>query len=112
MILLAAPAMIYIFLLSTKRLYGSLGHKVNFDQFVLTIESVKLSIYLVFSFFILHQSMMIYVQILQTSIQFFICLSFIMKVFNIAGLKRLQNVTVGAFATAFSGVVFACVIMT
>ena len=63
-ILLGSPIMIYIFLLSTKRLYQSLGHKVNFDQFVLIIESLKLLIYILFSFLILHQSMMIYVQIL------------------------------------------------
>ena len=99
-------------MVSCRRLYSSLGQKLNFDQFVLIIESVKLMIYLIFSFLVFHQSLMIYVQILQTSIQFLICLSFLRKVFNIAGLKSVEKFVVGSFATAFTGTMVVCIFMT
>jgi hypothetical protein len=110
--MLVSPAMMYVFLLSAKRLYESLGQKLNFDQFVLMVESLKLLIYLIFSFCVFHQSMMIYVQILQTSIQFCICLSFITKVFNISGHRRLEKFIIGMFAAAFVCVILCCIVMT
>ena len=53
--------MIYVFIKSARRLHESSGQKFNFDQIVLWMESFKLIIYIVFSFVVLHQSMMIYV---------------------------------------------------
>ena len=72
--------MIVAFFISSRRLYISAGRKFTFDQFVLTVESLKLILYLVEVFLYQHQEMLVMVSLSQSLIQFFIAVSFLNRV--------------------------------
>jgi len=55
--------MIFLFITSQRRLYNSAGKKFTFDQFILLIESVKLTLYLLEVFLFQHQEMLVMVSL-------------------------------------------------
>lgn len=111
-IILGCSLMIVAFQIGASRLRTSANHKLNFDQFVLHLESVKLVLYLISSFILLHLRMLIYIQILQTTIQFAICISFIMQVLGIAKKDSLRKSAAGAAIFIFSCCIIGCIITT
>ena len=90
--LVATSILIFKILLSTRRLYLSSGKKFSFDQFVLLIESLKLMALLVCVIFFSHQAMFKLVAIIQSLIQFLICIFFVKKVVGISKLRQYQRV--------------------
>ena len=77
--------MIVFFLVCAHRLYRSANRKISFDAFVLVIEAMKLILYIFATFIYVHQSMMVSVEVMQSSIQFLIAWSFTNKMLEISG---------------------------
>lgn len=104
--------MIIAFQVGASRLRTSANGKFNFDQFVLHLETVKLGLYIISSFILLHLRMLIYIQMLQTSIQFAICISFLLQVLGIAKKDKIKKVVAIASIVVFSGLIIGCIIST
>lgn len=94
--------MIVSFGVAAKRLYLS-AKKFEFSQFVLIVEAFKILLYMFYTFVLMDQVYLIMIQMLQTTIQFIITLSFLDKTLAVQNRdetcsKRVKYLIVSLFS--------------